>query len=99
MHAFLQLGYGGEVRLGLVKLLLLMELCHLYQTNEMMTAVGRAVLKALDTSNALQLYAFGAMYSQDIKEKAQEYIRHQPAEVCGKGAKSVVFCGVLRWGK
>ena len=81
VEAFLALGYGGEVKLALPKLLALAELCHLYQTPEMMTAVAQAVVKALDTSSALALFGFGGTYNPVIQQKALGYIRAHPEEV------------------
>ena len=81
VERFLRLCYLDTVEGTLQELVNLIELCHLYQAEELLTAVVEAVLPLVDTNNALQLYDFGITYSGSLKQRALRETRHHPWEV------------------
>ena len=88
VRAFLQFCYCGSVCTNHTELIALLELCHLYQAQQMVAALGDALAQDLSAGNALQLYAVGCMYSPTLKSRALAYISLESKEVFNMALQS-----------
>ena len=87
---FLNLCAFGIARLSWYDAVQLFKLYHLYDMHLYLDSVRRVLRRFVDSTTAIQLYAFGRLLDPSLKNTALSYIKKHPGEVLHLADKTIL---------